>query len=528
MSLINEVSSKLSFKIQDSEKNCIEAIRCLKDHFKADAVLIVSNKRRGTSLEMKVSSIKIRALSTFLSEISPFSSSNELFSSGKVNYFGQTIHVIAMALVTRTIDSPSTLYLVKCSEPFDEVTCHTTQKDLGIFLQLMSNQFTRRFTSEDVNYRVPFESNLLSRISHEVRTPLNAIQGILLSANDRLSKIALLEKVDIAKINLSLLTKTVEEITIYNNLRNDHFSLQSKPFSLDSLVKKLIRRYQPRFKEKNIEFNHFLNIVPDAVRGDETRITQVLTNLLDNALKFTYFGKVELKISTGLRGNSIVLFGSVKDTGIGISVKDLEELFKPLKQTTSLQNLVGSGLGLGLATTKILCEKMRGFCIAESEFGRGSVFHFELRIDKEIQEPCLTTDTISKQIQQNENLHVLVVDDIDINRLVIALLLDEIGIESDHAEHGEQALSQLLHRQYDIILMDCNMPIMDGFEATRHIRATYGDTSKIVAVTADTTVQNERKCYEAGMDKVITKPINREMLSEIINEYFPKQHTSRK
>ena len=278
----------------------------------------------------------------------------------------------------------------------------------------------------------------------------------------------------------------------------------------------ILLHYRQPFKEKGIRLEHTFKISEDSVNGDEIRLRQIFTNLLDNALKFTHSGLVKLNVSTFRNKDNVIIQGSVIDTGIGISDKDIPELFLPFSQTKSFNNLITPGRGLGLSIVKQLCEKMDGHCDVKSEFGKGSEFFFEvsLQASQSGEEPLQLQTTALGEI--NTEFNVLLVDDVDTNRLVAEVFLNELGFKSDHATNGKEAVEALSQNHYDIIFMDCHMPVMDGFEATQQLRESGTDNVVIIAMTADVTSENITRCKEAGMDKVILKPLTIEKIIDVI------------
>tara|TARA_B100002003_G_scaffold237801_1_gene255322 strand:- start:7937 stop:9925 length:1989 start_codon:yes stop_codon:yes gene_type:complete len=359
-------------------------------------------------------------------------------------------------------------------------------------------------------------NRLLSRISHELRTPVNAVHGMLHTIDVAVPEGNAKEKLAIAKANARRLIRLINDITDFNQVNHEELTLYTSPFSLSSVMSGILLHYRQPFKEKGIRLEHTFKISEDSVNGDEIRLRQIFTNLLDNALKFTHSGLVKLNVSTFRNKDNVIIQGSVIDTGIGISDKDIPELFLPFSQTKSFNNLITPGRGLGLSIVKQLCEKMDGHCDVKSEFGKGSEFFFEvsLQASQSGEEPLQLQTTALGEI--NTEFNVLLVDDVDTNRLVAEVFLNELGFKSDHATNGKEAVEALSQNHYDIIFMDCHMPVMDGFEATQQLRESGTDNVVIIAMTADVTSENITRCKEAGMDKVILKPLTIEKIIDVI------------
>ncbi|MDG6098407.1 response regulator [Alteromonas sp. ZYF713] len=359
-------------------------------------------------------------------------------------------------------------------------------------------------------------NRLLSRISHELRTPVNAVHGMLYTIEDSVPDGNAREKLSIAKANARTLIRLINDITDFNQVNHEDLTLYSTQFLMSAMISGIMLHYRQPFKEKGLRFEHTLNLNEDSVKGDEIRLRQIFTNLLDNALKFTHSGEVYLHVNTVRNGDKIIVQGSVSDTGIGISEKDIPELFLPFSQTKSFNNLIAPGRGLGLTIVKQLCEKMNGHCDVKSEFGRGSEFFFEVSLDAATTAEQ-TVATEPKLLQGiSSDLSVLLVDDVDTNRLVAEVFLNELGLKSDHATNGQEAILALERSHYDIIFMDCHMPVMDGFEATEKIKQHCTDKLAIIGMTADVTSENQKRCKQAGMDKVILKPLTIEKIIDVV------------
>jgi CheY-like chemotaxis protein len=261
--------------------------------------------------------------------------------------------------------------------------------------------------------------------------------------------------------------------------------------------------------------------------GDVTSLCQVLVNLLSNAVKFTDRGDVAVYV-TGrpqLDGRFELHF-AVKDTGIGIPSDHMGQLFQSFSQADMSTTRKYGGTGLGLAISKRLVELMGGTIWVESEVGVGSTFHFTILTEPATPEQCGKMQESPKKVQAQANdfakLRLLLAEDNLINQDVALRMLRKLGIEADVAANGREVLQAIAHRRYDIILMDVQMPEMDGFEAARKIRERFGDCGPhIIAVTAHALEGDRKRCIEAGMDDYISKPMRMAELHSALEKHYP-------
>ncbi|WP_246601303.1 hybrid sensor histidine kinase/response regulator [Alteromonas antoniana] len=353
---------------------------------------------------------------------------------------------------------------------------------------------------------------MLSRLSHELRTPINGIYGMLQTSDISTPKSILKERLDIARKNALQLTALIDGISDFNALLENDFTLLNENISLTEVFTDICHSFQSSFTEKGLKLNVKLDLSADSVLADRSKISQIVGHLLDNALKFTPSGYTDVLIKSRQEKGFVIVEGHIKDSGIGISQHDMTHLFSPFSQSTSMMNLINPGKGLGLARVSKLCSAMDGRCYAESEYGQGSQFNFFLKLKKgkcvSQYEPIFQPD-FSK-------LRVLVVDDVETNRLVAEVMLNEIGVEPDHAVNGLAAVEACQANQYDVVFMDCHMPIMDGFQSAQQIKCEFEDNVTVVAMTADTTPDTRLKCFESGMSDVVTKPFTIDALANIL------------
>jgi CheY-like chemotaxis protein len=254
--------------------------------------------------------------------------------------------------------------------------------------------------------------------------------------------------------------------------------------------------------------------------GDSTKINQILINLLNNAVKFTEKGKVSITISgkTVDSGNFEIHF-AVADTGIGIPEEKMGRLFQSFSQVDASTTRRYGGTGLGLAISKKLAELMGGKIWVESEVGKGSTFHFTIEVEPTLCGPAEIGPHVSRVEAQGDldkGLSILLAEDNLINQIVIQKMLNKLGYKADVATNGIEVLQALEHLHYDVVLMDVQMPEMDGLEATRSIRQRWSKGPKIIAMTASALKGDREMCLAAGMDGYVSKPIDMERLKDAL------------
>ena len=357
-------------------------------------------------------------------------------------------------------------------------------------------------------------------MSHEIRTPLNGMIGSLnLMDQDKLTAEDA-EHLDTVRKSSGLLTTIINDILDYSKIEAGRFSLDSHVVDLEELIKEVEQFYRPIATEKGLLLDaKLVNLTQRYVMGDGIRMKQILNNYLNNALKFTSQGNLHLTLEQ-LPDDAIKF--SVEDTGIGINPEDISELFTDFSQVNTGANRSFGGTGLGLAISKRLAILMGGEVGVESTFGEGSCFWATLRPEASSRE-AYEQQNQTQKLGDVENLEgmsakVLLVEDNKVNQTVARKLLEKQGCKVTIANHGVEALDALQSAAFDLILMDCQMPIMDGFEATRKIRQS-GNDIPIIALTANAQLSDRDACLEAGMNDFLSKPFDPRRLYELINRY---------
>ena len=363
------------------------------------------------------------------------------------------------------------------------------------------------------------KSTFLANMSHEIRTPMNAIIGfidILIKNETSSEKIF---KLDIIKESSNTLLEIINDILDFSKIESGKFTIEKTVFETKLPFITINDLFYDKAQEKNITLNiQFDDDISDTAYGDVTRIKQVYSNLLSNAIKFSSNnGNVSVKFST--KDNNLLC--SVKDDGIGIKPENISKIFTAFEQEDSSITRRYGGTGLGLAICKRLVDLMGGEMRVESEFNKGSTFSFLIDIFSNIpnMKKEKLVEFVSNKTFNNEN--ILVVEDNKTNQVLLSMLLEELELKHDIAEDGLEAIEAVKNNKYDLILMDENMPNMNGSEATKIIRSL--DNTKdipIIAVTANALKGDKEKFLQSGMNDYISKPIDAKKLEITLKKYI--------
>ncbi|WP_269684851.1 CHASE3 domain-containing protein [Flavobacterium lacustre] len=366
---------------------------------------------------------------------------------------------------------------------------------------------------------VKSKQQFLSNMSHEIRTPMNAIIGFTKVVLKTDLTVKQKEYLNAIKISGDALIVLINDILDLAKVDAGKMQFEQIPFKLKSSIAAMLHLFESKIQEKNLKLiREFDPAIPEVLVGDPVRLHQIILNLISNAVKFTSKGKITVIVKLIEEDDvKVILEFAISDTGIGISQSKIETVFENFQQATSGTSRLYGGTGLGLAIVKQLVEPQGGSIKVESIVNEGSTFSFRLPFLK-TKAAAQTELEILELDNEIKDLKVLVVEDMALNQLLMKTVLDDFGFERDIAENGKIAIEKLKNNTYDIILMDLQMPEMNGFDATEYIRKTMKLTIPIIALTADVTTVDLEKCKAVGMNDYLAKPIDERILySKIVS-----------
>jgi PAS domain S-box-containing protein len=378
------------------------------------------------------------------------------------------------------------------------------------------------------------KSQFLATMSHEIRTPMNAIIGFsdLLSDEDLTDSQG--QNVNIIRESGGNLLSLINDILDFSKIEAGQLATEIIDCSLTTLLNSVESLMRPKATEKGIEFEIIeTGGLPAQIKTDPTRLRQCLINLINNSIKFTSSGHIHVSVSLAERNNEPLIRFDIEDTGIGIPADKQGTVFESFSQADGSHTRKYGGTGLGLTITKQLVELLGGRITLVSEEGKGSVFSFTIPAGVDVTEQVtlythnIGSRTALSQIKAEQpefSGNILVAEDTPTNQMLIELLLKRMGLQVTIAEDGNQALQKVLTKTFDLILMDMQMPHMNGYDATKELRKK-GFTTPIVALTANAMKGDDKKCLEVGCDEYLSKPIDRRELLEVIGKYLPSKKT---
>lgn len=371
------------------------------------------------------------------------------------------------------------------------------------------------------------KENFLTNMSHEIRTPMNAILGFTnLLKKKQLDPDAGIYVQAIQGSGENLLT-IINDILDLSKIEAGMMRIESAPFSIRGLLYSVETMFHEKIREKKLQFHATVEeSVPDILEGDATRLTQVLINLIGNSVKFTQKGSITVAITNRGISQGVIQAGiAVTDTGIGIDKEHLAGIFERFRQAEDSITRKYGGTGLGLSIVKDLVFLQKGDINVESEPGKGTRFSIIIPYKISVDQSAIPVkaESIINTHPSFEKVHVLVVEDNEINQSLIEHLFKSWKLSFDMVNNGKQAIDKLRTRNYDLILMDIQMPEMDGYTATQQIRHDLKLDMPVVAMTAHALPGEREKCLSAGMDEYISKPIREDQLYRIISGFIQQE-----
>ncbi len=360
---------------------------------------------------------------------------------------------------------------------------------------------------------VKAKQQFLSNMSHEIRTPMNAIIGFTKVVLKTDLSVKQKEYLNAIKMSGEALIVLINDILDLAKVEAGKMTFEKIPFKMALSLSAMLHLFETKIQEKNLKLvKEYDKRIPEVLLGDPVRLHQIILNLLSNAVKFTTKGKITVSVRLlDENDEKVSIEFAVADTGIGIPGNKLEKIFENFQQASSGTSRLYGGTGLGLAIVKQLVESQGGSIHVRSKVNEGSDFSFILSFLKTNAKAELETELVELDADMI-NINVLVVEDIALNQLLMKTLLDDFGFECDIADNGKIAIEKLRTKSYDIILMDLQMPEMNGFEATEYIRNEMKSDIPIIALTADVTTVDLAKCNAVGMNDYIAKPVDERLL----------------
>jgi PAS domain S-box-containing protein len=380
-------------------------------------------------------------------------------------------------------------------------------------------KFKAEEVAEIAENEVKSKQQFLSNMSHEIRTPMNAIIGftkVLLKTKLTAKQKEYLKAIKTSGNSLIVLINDILDLA---KVDAGKMTFEKSPFKLASSLSLMLHLFEAKIQEKNLSLiKNYHDDIPEVLLGDPARLHQIILNLVSNAVKFTSKGHIAVSVRLLSEDKeSVSIEFSISDTGIGIKETQIDQIFENFSQASSDTSRLYGGTGLGLAIVKKLVEAQGGSIRVKSVPDVGTTFSFILNFEQTVEDAVSEIEFV-KLDEEFKNTKVLVVEDIKLNQLLMKTLLDEFGFELDIASNGLIAIEKLKAKSYDIILMDLQMPEMNGFEATHYIRNTMRSKIPIIALTADVTTADLKKCKSVGMNDYLAKPVDERLLySKIVS-----------
>ncbi|GAA3509670.1 hypothetical protein GCM10022393_23000 [Aquimarina addita] len=431
----------------------------------------------------------------------------------------------------------TSLDIVRLNREFSWASVVITQKEhpihyiidtapvfLGLFAWLGGRTLDKlKETNRQIIKTSKFKQDFLANMSHEIRTPMVGVIGMidLLFKNTKLDELQKEYVTIVHQSSLNLLN-ILNQVLDISKIESGQYTLTPKPLNLNNIINQNIDLFLANSKAKEIQLiNEYADDLPEYIYADKNRLTQILSNLIGNAIKFTDHGSITVKSTLVSQKNTNLLIKiEVIDTGIGISTIDQKALFNRFTQIHTDHISFKKGSGLGLPICKKLVDLMQGQLGVQSELNKGSNFWFTFTSQLS-DEPALTNTKVLHQNDKEEyNLHVLLVEDSEINIIVLKQILKYLGCSSKVAKTGKEAIEMFAEGTYDLILMDINLPDIDGVKTMKEIRKKHKNPPPIIAITSNALPGDAERYIATGMDDYITKPFTTEILNIKLKNWF--------
>ncbi len=417
------------------------------------------------------------------------------------------------------------------------VTAYLSILVLSFYMSLLLKRLTRAVKIAEASTKS--KSEFLANMSHEIRTPMNAILGMLeLAINDpKLLPKPQLKRLTIAKNSADSLLVLLNDILDLSKIEAGKINYESIDFNLKDLTNEVVSLLKQNAHDKKISLDIFYHSdIGDMFKGDPTRIRQAIVNLLGNAIKFTQKGGVKVNIELKRQDQSALFICKVADTGIGISEEAKQNIFNYFTQADASTTRTFGGTGLGLALSQRLIQEMGGEIKVDSRVGKGSVFSFKLLLEpaknkakKEKQQKNSSIENTPPKKRQNKKVNILVAEDNVVNQVVIEQMLAQLNCGITIKNNGQLLVDAIIENpqhDFDLIFMDCQMPVLDGYEATKKLqnywKSHLDSRVPVIALTANVMTEDKKKCLDSGMDDYMGKPINLKKIEKIIKKWSRK------